>query len=359
MPVLLAIGPQPPPIHGAALVNASVCGQLAHGHYLHIVDTSVQAKVVPLYHLRRILRHLWALVTIVRHSITDGPRHLYITSPAGRALFYMLPLIMVARLLGYYVVVHHHSYAYVSRFSLVMQALVRLVGDSGRHVLLCPDMGRRFDRAYRPRRRSTVCSNAAWTDAGSGGGSRELPSRTLRVGHLGSLTVAKGLTEVTRLTLALIAEGIQAELWLAGGTPTKRDRVRLDSVLQELGPSRGRCLGTLDGSAKAQFFADIDVFVLPTRYRHEAQPLVVFEALQAGVPVVSYGIGCIPSQLRTSGLLVSPRASFVDEALPFLRRLQDADVLPAARRSAREAFEIARSDAAYQARSLIEELAVR
>jgi glycosyltransferase involved in cell wall biosynthesis len=339
-------------------VNAAVCSQLSDHNHLYVVDTAVQTDVSLAYHLRRWWRHIDGAVTMLRHSRDPRRRYIYVTSPGGAALWYVLPLIALARLLSYRVVVHHHSFAYINRFSIAMRALVAAAGNPGRHVLLCPEMRDRFDLAYRPNQPSAVCSNAAWLGARSDCAPKSSDKRPLRIGHLGTLTPEKGIDELTQLTLALISQGINAELWLAGAPPNESDRARLQSALQALGPSHGRWLGILEGQAKATFFDDIDVFVLPSRYRHEAQPLVVFEALQASVPVISYAVGCVPGQLRSSGLLISPEARLEQEAIPFLRKLyHDAETQSAARRAARRAFEAARSEAVDQSLALIADIA--
>ncbi len=339
-------------------MNASVCGQLSDGNHLFVVDTAVQTNVPLAYHLRRCWRHIDGAITMLRHSRDPHRRYIYVTSPGGAALWYVLPLIALARLLSYRVIVHHHSFAYITRFSIAMRALVAAAGNPGRHVLLCPEMRDRFDLTYRPNQPSTVCSNAAWLGARSDGAPKSSYKRPLRIGHLGTLTPEKGVGELTQLTLALISHGSNAELWLAGAPPNESDRARLQSALQALGPSHSRWLGILEGQAKARFFDDIDVFVLPSRYRHEAQPLVVFEALQASVPVISYAVGCVPGQLRSSGLLISPEARLEHEAIPFLRKLhQDAETQLAAQRAARRAFETARSEGVDQSLALIADIA--
>ena len=75
---------------------------------------------------------------------------------------------------------------------------------------------------------------------------------------------------------------------------------------------RGRVLGP----DKARFFDDIDVFVFPTRYTNEAEPLVVLEALRAGKPVIATARGCIADDLPMAAGAVFPEHEFIDAICP-------------------------------------------
>lgn len=356
MSLTVMIGPLPPPVNGAAQVNAAVQSRLAMYGVERVVDTSVAANDVVPYHLRRLARHARAFTTLIRGS-SSSTRRVYVTCPAGLALWYLLPIMVTARALGYYSVVHHHSFDYVRSRSVAMELLVRAVGDSGHNILLCPEMQKRFDDRYRPRRPSVSCSNAAWTSPGPQRINHRASPGPLRIGHMGTLSRAKGLGELSDLLSGLTSEDVESELLLAGQPATPEDKSVLDSLLADQSSHRVRWLGVIAGTQKDQFFRDIDVFVLPSRYRHEAQPLVVFEALSWGVPVISYSIGCIPGQLRGTGMLIPRTAPFVARSVPFLRDLaRDCHVLMTARRSARVAFEDAVAEGREDARELLESL---
>ena len=104
---------------------------------------------------------------------------------------------------------------------------------------------------------------------------------------------------------------------------SKSADLEITRALESLG-DRLRYLGPVHGKDKIAFFEAIDAFVFPTRYRLEAYPLVVMEALAAGVPVIAYGRGCIPSYLKEpAGHVISPDRAFAPEALAILGRWQN------------------------------------
>ena len=73
------------------------------------------------------------------------------------------------------------------------------------------------------------------------------------------------------------------------------------------------------GSEKAALFRKADLFVLPTRYAVEAQPLVLLEAMASGCAIVTTSIGEIPTILDPQCAALIGSAT-VDELVPVLRR---------------------------------------
>ncbi len=84
--------------------------------------------------------------------------------------------------------------------------------------------------------------------------------------------------------------------------------------------ARARWVKGAWGAEKAALFRDADIFVLPTRYAVEAQPLALLEAMASGCAIVTSRAGEIPTILNgeCAVLLESVSTDAVEEALQTL-----------------------------------------
>ena len=80
-------------------------------------------------------------------------------------------------------------------------------------------------------------------------------------------------------------------------------------------------LGPIYGSAKAEFLASCDVLALPSRYRNEAEPLVLIEGQLAGCLVIATDIGTISQTVCAGNGHTWSEASFPSEAADLVERL--------------------------------------
>jgi len=135
---------------------------------------------------------------------------------------------------------------------------------------------------------------------------------------LGNLIPTKGVWRLLRLALRLGQAGENAKVVLIGAPP---DSATMAEYRQHPAVASGRAtfLGPLIGREKEAWLQSADVFCFPSSYESENFPVVLIEALRAGLPVVSTnwrGIPEIVEEART-GLLVDPE----DEELLFQRVL--------------------------------------
>jgi glycosyltransferase involved in cell wall biosynthesis len=75
--------------------------------------------------------------------------------------------------------------------------------------------------------------------------------------------------------------------------------------------------GSVSAWERTRILTDADVFVMPTEYRYEGQPLVILEALAAGCAVIATSHAGIPDTITqgVEGRLVSPAPAALAEAI--------------------------------------------
>lgn len=163
-----------------------------------------------------------------------------------------------------------------------------------------------------------------------------LPEEGAVVGFVGRLIPAKG-ADVFLDALARVAD-LPFRVALVGDGS---ERSGLEARAAELGlTERVRFFGEI--SEAAPLFAAFDLFVLSSRT--EGSPIVLFEAMAAGVPIAATTVGGVPETLREGDAWLVPA--------------EDPEALAAAIREALERPDTAKSRAARAAERLAETYAL-
>ena len=330
-PRIAFVGVLPPPVNGMTLATTRMLEALGRRQAVEVYGMSQLAGTSRRrWKVRKAFRSLLAIPRIVRWRMR-GVRTLYFVANSGPALSVDVLYALVARLCGLRVILHHQVYSYLHERDGRMAMVDSLMGSRGTHVVLCDEMAARFRRLYRGRARMLVVPNVFPAPG-------DLPERTaagrFRIGHLSNLTVEKGFDVVLATFAALRDDGHDVELCLAGPLMTARERALLDDYSARYGTAIVH-LGPVYDREKWKFFRSIDTLLFPTRYRNEAFPLAVAEAVDLGIPVIAFGRACIPSLLGNGGVLVPPEQDFVASASKILASwIDDPKLHEEARRAA-------------------------
>ena len=147
-------------------------------------------------------------------------------------------------------------------------------------------------------------------------------SGTFRVLFLGACTEEKGLFLAAEAVQAANRRlGIPAFSLTAAGSFVESVSALRFAALASRAPAELHYAGFMRGRALEDLWATTNCLCLPTSYAHEAQPLVLIEALARDVPVIATTWRAIPETLDQSGaLLVAPGdVAALTEALLQLR----------------------------------------
>jgi glycosyltransferase involved in cell wall biosynthesis len=306
---VLLLGFFPPPVDGQRLITQTVFERFEK--IAHVRRYSFD-RFHRLGSLSKIASALGACFAIFR-ARAEGFSALYLAPHSGNGLLLSCLTALLARFLGYSLAIHYHSYWNLGRRSWLMAIFVAICGPKAMHIVLAPPMGRDLRHFYPAAGSVATVSNCAFVEPHELIG-RHFGGRRLRLGHLSNLSREKGVALVLACMRALRARGVDVELRLAGPAENEETAALIAAAESELG-ERLRYVGRLGGEAVRRFYQEIDIFLFPTYYRHEAEPLVVIDALAAGVPVIASDRGCIGYLLGKAAGRVFPIDTFTEQAV--------------------------------------------
>lgn len=314
------LGAFPPPVHGMSTINAEMLERLCSRGIAPVVLDLAAASLERSWFNRfaRVRKVGKALLQYARQLLKQREGTLYVGLSGGWGQLYEILFIALARLRGHKIFLHHHSCAYLERRNLLTQCMFRVAGQSATHIVLCEGQERRLRQCYPTACRTRVVSNAAVMEGSIGAKSRTRV-RLESVGFLGNISLAKGVHETLTIAERLEREQAGLQMYIAG--PFENKQVE-DMVKERLAMLRRTTyLGPRYGAEKESFWCLVDVLLFPSRYSNETAPLVVYEAMAHGVPVIAWERGCLSDMVRPSaGLLISQDQDFVASALEQLAR---------------------------------------
>ncbi len=292
-------GPLPLPVHGASRVTDLVLRTVVDtGTCVVAIDSNDGAPPV-----RRLAHMLSGLARLAVARRRSGA--VYIGGAGGEVLWYQAVVVLLARLAGFRTVFHHHSYYYLTQTRWTMRIISTVGGRSLIHVVLCPGMGTVLRQRYPSVEDVLVCSNAGLlgpaADVVTAAGDGRSRSR-VTLGHLSNLSVEKGLGRVLDTVRLLQSRGVDAHLVLAGPTTSQESATLLAEAVAELGDTL-TVLGRLAPDDVDDFYRAIDVFVFPSLYEQEAEPLVVLDAARNGIPTIAHAVGCLPGMVDPANVV--------------------------------------------------------
>jgi glycosyltransferase involved in cell wall biosynthesis len=322
-PSLILIGPTPPPAFGTATLTPVLLDVLdRRGLLAAHLDTRDPR---PLDRLARFdlenlslgLRHTWALAGLLRrHPGAD----VMLPISQGRWGFLRDALwVHLAKAAGRRVFVHVNGGRMGDFFAASSPPMRRLIAATLWRAdglwALTPALRPILERIV-PGKPVGLLPNAV-PDPGPSGPARHRSDGALRVLFLSNLRPGKGHRELVD-AVALLGESARGwTVRLVGEVPS-----HVRSELLEL--ARERCAadvqvpGSLLDDAKWRELGEADVFVLPTSYPNEGQPLSVLEAMATGLPVIATRYRGLPDTIADGSegvLLDRPDPELIAAAL--------------------------------------------
>jgi glycosyltransferase involved in cell wall biosynthesis len=125
----------------------------------------------------------------------------------------------------------------------------------------------------------------------------------------GLLEESKGYFDVIKALSILKGYHPNVEVILAGRWQGNGSREKVESYIRRNNLAKQiRFAGVVTGKEKIKLFKSCDVFTLPTYFYLEGQPVVILEAMAAGLPIITADRGSIKEMVShgENGFIISP-----------------------------------------------------
>jgi len=333
--VIIFCGLLPPPVHGFSEINNRVLQLLRK-----------QGETVLTYRSRgsddrmgQVKSILLDLVRIAGDMVRFSPSSMYIGLSGGSGKLVDCLFIMMARIFGIEVFIHHHSFRYVNEFERSAWLAFKIARNAT-HVTLCAEMGEILAMRYGIKAsKFLTIPNAAFLDPLPSlvpKRSRDYDVAPLNIGFLSNITAEKGIFLFLDV-LERFKENASVHAIVAGPVE-KQIEEEFSRRVKEM--PNVRYVGAVYGEEKRKFFSDIDILLFPSRYRNEAEPVTILEALAHGVPVIGTLRGCIATIVKENYGMVAKETEFTAVASAFIESsITNESPLPIMSTAAMESFQ--------------------
>lgn len=324
------IGPFPPPVHGFSEINRRMLLVLRSRYQVNVFN------MAPPLNLFKII-FIWLRFFLA--ILKSKPEAVYVALSGGYRQWIDLSFLLLARVRGVPIFVHHHSFSYLNKWQLSAFILFGLLRGGTKHIALCECMGDKLIKKFGINLVDVrVLSNGAFLE------DIEKPKPVknllgpLRIGFLSNITEEKGIFEF----FTVLSRSAKNNFLLEGLIAGPIDPSIKTSFHASLAANKNiKYIGAVYGLEKKAFFSNIDVLFFPTRYANEAEPVTILEAMGHGIPVIAFARGCIEGMIPTKAGAVFPYSDFfIKQTIEALQPwAENPAQLATARLIARAAFE--------------------
>lgn len=299
-PTVLIIGPTPPPFHGVAVAMdtllRSPLSERFHLVHLDLADRrGIQHVNKPDLHDVFLFSRQW--IRLLNILFQKRPTLTYLVLSQSTIGFLRDSfLIWPAVFSGSRIVLHLHGgyfKQWVKERTWFMKTYVRMVlRRITRAIVLGETLKEQFEGLVSETKIAVVSNGIDWNGVDSSPKAGRVDSR-FRILHLSTLSHLKGALVLIEAIPIILQHRQDVELVCAGPWSHLEDKQWAEDFIAKQGiADHVRFAGQVEGDAKRGLFDSSDLFVFPG-VQQEGQPLVVIEAMAAGLPVIFTNRGCL------------------------------------------------------------------
>ena len=311
-PRILLVASFPPPVHGSSLMSQYIkdSGVFKDCYDCDDVNISTSRKIdeigrrSPMKLIRWTTALLKLLILLMRHRYQVC--YMAITCH-GPGFIKDAPFVLLCKLFGNKIVIHQHNKGMandIDRFPY--KWLLPLCYKNVKVILLSWRLYSDVEKIVR-KEDVVICPNGI---PEIGYEYKDRHNDILHSIFLSNLIESKGVIVLLDALKQLKEIGFSLICDFVGGETKEMDKVRFEREVTKRGLNQTAYFrGPMFGKDKERYLSDADVFVFPTFYHNECFPLVLLEAMQYGLPIITTDEGGISDMIENgvNGLICKKR----------------------------------------------------
>lgn len=336
----------PQPVHGSSVVGSYIKKSQVINEFFdcRYVNLSISATVEDIgkNSFRKFFRYFSLIWQVKKQLLTFRPDLCYFTPMSQGVGFYKDALIIaIVKLFGVKTIYHFHNKGVSTRQNRIFDNIFyRFVFRNADVILLSKHLYSDIQK-YVPENRVHYCPNGIPDQEDKRQNAKDKSSSTaVEILFISHLIESKGVYVLLEALKILKNKEIAFHCTMIGGEKDiTENQLKLRIEDAGLGDSI-LVAGKKYGEEKQIAFETADIFILPTYYQNECMPLVILEAMQHLLPVVSTFEGGISGVVDdgVTGFLVPQKDSVVlAEKLELL--IKDPELRQRMGRAGREKYE--------------------
>jgi glycosyltransferase involved in cell wall biosynthesis len=307
-PKILFILPLPPPNHGSTIMAKQIVeSDLLNTNFIcdNInINVSIVVSEIGKFSFRKIIRIIISYFTLIFKLISNKYNLCYIANtPTGIAFIKDSVYILICKLFCKKIILHQHGKGFSSyKHKILYNFLYKICFSNVKVILLSwrlyPDIS-----CFVNKNQVYICPNGIpYTICNPP--DFKPNHNSVRLLFLSNLIRTKGVFELLDACKVLLDRGYNFECFFVGAE-TKEISVKVfnEEINKRNLTEKVKYLGIASFERKNSFYENCDIFIFPTF--NDCFPLVLLEAMQHGLPIITTYEGAIPDIIEDNknGLL--------------------------------------------------------
>jgi glycosyltransferase involved in cell wall biosynthesis len=313
---VLVIGALPPPVGGMETVTEHMSNLKLKDYDMEIFNVA-KNKIIKSNIIFNLINFAYRCIKLMAVSIIKNPDIMHFHITVNRDFLQKSILIKISKLLNKKIIIHIHGGAFKEFYrnsSKNKKENIKRTLNSADLLIVLSEGWKNYFKKLCPGQIIHVIPNCVDSNTISRYNLKykEKNRKIFNILFVGRIERQKGIYELLKAFSQI--KNQNSYLYIMGSFVNNEKEINQLTI--KLGISqRVIFLGMINGNERFKYFAQADLFVLPSYW--EGLPLTILEAMAFGLPIVSTKVGAIPEVVKKeNGILVNPRDTLsIKEAL--------------------------------------------